>query len=289
MSEAVSRREAFRRGVMQLRRAGIPNPALDASVLLGHVTGQAAAPALVEGERPLEGPEEARYAELIARRGRREALSRLVGSREFYSRPFLVTPDVLDPRPETETLVEKALEFLRKDTGLTRILDVGTGSGVIAVTLAAEAPEARVTATDVCPRALWVARANAVTHGVEGRIRLVCMDLASAFRDVPSYDLIVANPPYIAEHEFRDLPEEVRQGDPRAALIAGPAGLEFYPALAALAGRLLRPGGALMVEVGAGQGRDVAGIFGRSGFERVGITADLAGTDRVVHGWRIHA
>jgi release factor glutamine methyltransferase len=170
-ARGAERGEAFRRSVSLLGEAGIGNPALDASVLLGYVTGEEPATALMERSKVLTADEAALYETLIERRCRRETVSRLTGQKEFYSRVFHTTPDVLDPRPETEILVEKALHHLKDLTGKPKVLDIGTGSGVIAVTLAAENRNAVVTATDISPAALKTAAANSARHGVSDRVR----------------------------------------------------------------------------------------------------------------------
>lgn len=276
--------EAFKKGVAALKGAGIGSPALDASILLGHVTGRGPGEVLLDRGRCLTAEEEARFEELIERRCGRETVSRLLGSKEFYSLVFRTGPDVLDPRPETELLVEKALEFLRKARAPRKVLEVGTGSGAVAVTIALLDPAASVVATDICPKALEVAGANARDHGVRGRVRLVRADMVSGFFPGAGFDLVVSNPPYIAEGQFPALPAEVRLGDPYRALVAGPEGTEFYGPLANGAAGLLRPGGMILVEVGAGQSGRVEGLFRERGFRDVGTFQDLAGMGRVVKG-----
>ena len=290
MSGGRATREAlFRRGVDALRNAGVQNPALDAAVLLGHVSGEPAASVLLERGVALAGREAERYRDLIRRRCARLPLSRILGRREFYSRDFAITGDVLDPRPETELLVEVALKALEGRPGISRVLDVGTGSGAIAVTVAAENPKVRVVATDISMAALRVARKNAVTHGTGNRTSFVRADLGGGLGGGVSFELILSNPPYISPSEYRDLPEEVRCSDPPLALLAGPEGTEFYGPLARLAARCLVPGGSLVVEVGAGQGDAVARILEGAGLVQVHVIPDLEGRGRVVKGDRPHA
>lgn len=282
----IDRGEAFRRGIAFLKRAGVSNPAMDASILLGHITGETSATVLLERNMALTTRETALFQNLIERRCRHEMLSRLIGEKEFFSRAFRTTSDVLDPRPETEILVEKAIDCLKKLSGQPWILDVGTGSGVIAVTLAAENPRVHVVATDISAEALKLALVNAQNHRVSGRIRFVRTDLALCIKDGRCFDQIVSNPPYISKTEYPKLPVEVIKGDPVESLVAGPEGTEFYPALAELAGRLLKPGGHLIVEVGLGQSSFVKDLFLEKGLDCVEIFPDLAGVPRVVKGIR---
>lgn len=280
----LDRAEAFRKGVLILKGAGIPNPALDVSVLLGHTTGDAPDRVLLERNRVLTIGESARFAALIERRCERETVSRLVGTKEFFSRAFRTSPDVLDPRPETEILVERALDSLGRMTGCPRVLDVGTGSGIIAVTLSLVDPRISAVATDISSVALKLAHANTRDHGVSNRVRFVRTDLAGCFSETVRFDLLVSNPPYIPRGEYPALPDEVRLGDPMSALVPGPEGTEFFEPLAMAAGKLLRPGGVLLVETGAGQGAFVEKTFRKSGLTDVTTFPDLAGIGRVVRG-----
>lgn len=279
-----SRQQAFKAGVSVLKAAGIESPALDAAILLGHATGEPGPQALLSREMPLSEPQLASYQEFIRKRCRRETVSRIVGSREFYSRVFEVNPHVLDPRPETEVLVSEAVTWLKEHSGPVRVLDVGTGSGAIAVTVAAELPGAMVVATDISNEALEVAARNAAAHGVAHRIDFVIEDLFEDTPERPSFDLLVSNPPYIAAWEFDGLDEDVRRGDPVIALVAGPRGSEFYPLLGQLARRVVRPGGRIMVEVGVNQAREVTSIFEKAGLVQVFTIKDLGGVQRIVTG-----
>jgi release factor glutamine methyltransferase len=198
-----------------------------------------------------------------------------VGARAFWGREFRVTRDVLDPRPETETLVALALA-----EPFARVLDLGTGSGCILVTLLAERPGAQGVGTDISPQALLIAGENAARHGVEGRVVLTPSDW---FADIGGrYDLIVSNPPYIAEGEMAGLAPEVRDFEPRGALTDEGDGLGAYRVLAAGAPGHLAPGGRLLVEIGPTQGAAVSRLFAEAGLERVAVHPDLDGRDRVV-------
>ncbi|MDT8395132.1 MAG: peptide chain release factor N(5)-glutamine methyltransferase [bacterium] len=284
LSPDKNREHVLREAVAALRKAGVKSPVLDAAVLLGHATGESGPDALLRRSTSLSTDQASSYQSFIERRCRRETVSRIIGSREFYSRPFTVTDQVLDPRPDTELLVEEAIAWLTGAAGPVRVIDIGTGSGAIAVTVAAEVPATRVVATDISRGALRVAAANAAAHGVGDRVQFVLADLGDGLASGPVFDLLLSNPPYIAESELGELAEEVCEGDPFEALVAGPEGTEFYPPLAALATKLLRPGGRIMVEVGAGQAAEVSAAFRKAGLVQVRTVRDLGGIERVVAG-----
>jgi len=215
------------------------------------------------------------FAELVARRVAREPFSHIAGYRDFWKHRFRVTPAVLDPRPETETLVELALQ-----EPFTKVLDLGTGSGCIIISLLAERPGARGVGTDVSETGILVAGENAEKIGVIDRL---VMPLSDWFEDVGgTFDLIVSNPPYIAAYEMAGLSPEVRDHEPHDALTDGADGLTHYRTIAHGAVDHLRPNGRLLVEIGASQGADVAQIFSASGLADVAIHPDLNGNDRVV-------
>jgi release factor glutamine methyltransferase len=267
----------------RLAAAGIASPALDARLLLIAATGLSHEALIAAPERRLEGSESRRLDELAERRLGREPLSRIFAEREFYGRTFTLGPASLDPRPDTETLVERALEFARMRPAAVHILDLGTGSGAILVTLLAELPGARATGTDVSAAALDEARANAERHGVAGRARFVAAHWCQGVEG--RFDLIVSNPPYIASGELARLEPEVRDHDPLSALDGGPDGLDAYRAIAAGAGRLLAPGGLMALEIGAGQHDAVAAVLAGHGWEPAPAAArcrDLAGHVRVL-------
>lgn len=251
-------------------------PRLEAEVLLAHVTGLSRTTLLAHSERPLTADEWARYGDLLARRAAGIPLPYLTGQVEFFGLEFIVTPDVLIPRPETELLVERALA---RDP--RTVVDVGTGSGCVAVALAVQLPRARVYATDLSRAALSVAMTNARRHGVADRIHFLQADLASPLRG--PVDLVVSNPPYVAEEEWASLPASVREHEPRLALDGGPEGLRVIRRLLADAARLLRPRGALLVEIGAGQGSHAAALA-RAVFPqaRIRIHPDMASRDRTL-------
>ncbi|RBI82932.1 peptide chain release factor N(5)-glutamine methyltransferase [Rhodosalinus halophilus] len=270
--------EALAAGRARLASAGIEGAARDARWLLAEAMGVAPERIGVMGPDAVGPAAAAAYDAMIARRAAREPVARILGRRQFWGRDFRVTPEVLDPRPETECLIAAALEEPAR-----RLLDLGTGSGILAVTLLAEWPEATGVATDLSSAALEVARANAERHGVAGRLRLVQADWAEGIEG--PFDLVVSNPPYLAEAELRDIAPEVRH-DPGMALSPGGDGLAAYRAIAAAAPRLLAPGGRLIVEIGATQGRAVAGIFLAAGLDDVAVGPDLDVRDRVVSARR---
>ena len=221
---------------------------------------------------------------LIARRGSGEPLQYVLGAWDFFGREFLLSPDTLIPRPETEGLAERAVAALRRSPAVRPIaLDVGTGSGAIAVTLASEVPTARVVATDISPGALRKACENAARHGVADRVFPVCTDLLSALKCGVRFAVVVSNPPYVAQGEWPLLPPGVRDHEPPGALLAGRDGLSVLRPLVAGAAGLLSPGGELWCEIGASQG-EAASSLPCGSLRLLGIFPDLAGRDRYI-GW----
>jgi release factor glutamine methyltransferase len=230
---------------------------------------------LTHPEMPLTSEQAAVYEEWIARRARHEPIQYIVGEQEFFGLKFRVTPDVLIPRPETEHLIEAALERVDRDAAV-RIADIGTGSGAIAVALTHKLPKAHVTALDVSPDALAVARENATRNKVEDRIRFVESDLLAAVAS-EEFEMVVSNPPYVAESE--ELEPQVRDYEPHAALFAGPEGLEVYRRLIPQASEVLEPGGWLLLEIGHGHGDALAQLL--AGWDEVSFVADLQRIPRV--------
>ena len=221
----------------------------------------------------------------IARRAAGEPLQYVLGAWDFFGREFLLSPDTLIPRPETEGLAERAVTALRRSPAARPLaLDVGTGSGAIAVTLAAEVPAARVVATDISPGAVRKARENAARHGVAARVLPICCDLLSALKCGVRFAVVVSNPPYVDEGEWLLLPPEVRDHEPPGALLAGRDGLSVLRPLVAGAAGLLSPGGELWCEIGASQG-EAASSLPCGSLLPLGIFPDLAGRERYV-GWK---
>jgi len=278
--------DALRQATERLAKAGVPEPSLDAERLLRHVLLWDRAALLAREAHALTADEEARFSSMVAERERRRPLQHLVGTQAFYGRDFVVTPDVLIPRPETEILVEAALERVSA-TEPAVVVDIGTGSGCIALTVAAERPSAEVHALDVSYEALDVARINARRLGLEGRVRFYQGDLALPLRDmVRRVDLVLSNPPYVAEVEWAGLEPEVRDHEPRVALVPVPDAPRMYRRLAGGARRALRPGGALLMEVGQGQAEEVSAICVREGYRVERVIPDLQGIPRVVVAMR---
>jgi release factor glutamine methyltransferase len=281
--------ECLRGAALLLERAGIDTARLDAECLLTQVLDCARWELTLQRERRLDPEAFTRFLTLLQRREWREPLAYLTGTREFWSLAMAVTPGVLVPRPETETLVEATLGAFRGQPGTCHpeglLLELCTGTGAVAIALARELPAARLLATDVSRRALRVARANAERHGVAGRIRFLRGDLWRALEgEVPAggLDAVVANPPYIPSAEIPALMPEV-QWEPRVALDGGPDGLSLHRQIIGGAPRFLRPGGLLLLEVGVDQGHGVTALLEASrAFEAATIHPDLAGRERVV-------
>ncbi len=236
------------------QRNGIEQPRADAEVLLAHVLGMQRIDLYLRYDQPLAADELARYRDAVRRRATHEPTQYIVGQQEFWSLNLIVNPAVLIPRPETEVLVERAVELLGKAPA--RVLDLGTGSGAIALALASECPSATILATDASVEALQVARHNAQRHGLAERVRFVAMDLAAAVSPSPNgtFDLIASNPPYISAEEFSRLPAPIARYEPRSALWGGgPQGLGVILKIIETGLPHLKPEGTLLVEIGQGQ------------------------------------
>lgn len=273
--------------VAELLRA-TPLAIVDARILLGHALGWTRTQLITRDDEPLDAAAVARYFALEARRAAGEPVAQLIGSREFFGLAFDVTPDVLIPRPETELLVEIALDAL-DGVATPRVLDLGTGSGAIAVAIAGERPDARVWALDRSAAALEVARRNArklldpARPG--GALQWLQSDWYATLDPELRFDLIVSNPPYIARHDPH-LNEGDLRFEPRGALTDDADGLTAIRAIAAGAGRFVAPGGALWIEHGYDQAQAVRGIVAAAGFIEVESLADLAAIERATGGRR---
>jgi len=265
----------------RFREAGIDNAELDARLLAQFALGLDSL-GLLAVERQQASPEQiAALDALAARRLAGEPVARIAGEKEFYGLPFALNEATLVPRPETELLVDLALAWLKRHGG-GRILDLGTGTGVIPIAITHSAPGATAIATDLSERALAQARANAQRHGLGARIAFRQGSWFDPIEPGEQFALILSNPPYIESAVIATLHKDVRDFDPLLALDGGPDGLAPYRVIAEKSGAHLAPGGAVMVEIGAGQGSDVAAIFGAAGFAASVIEKDLAGLDRVV-------
>ncbi len=283
--------DVLRRATGRLRQAGVGTPRLDAELLLMETLGWSRADLYRDPEGGLRQAQAERFESLVSRRLRAEPVAYMTGTQEFWSLDFRVTPDVLIPRPETEHLVEVVLEFLASRPGPCRVLEIGTGSGAIAVCLARECAEAEIWATDVSAPALDVARDNALRHGVEGKIRWLRGDLFAPVHGLTErFDVLVSNPPYVPSGEIGGLQRDVRDWEPVLALDGGADGMDLYRRLVREGARHLREGGLLAVEVGAEQGGAVSRLFdAETGFHRVRVRRDYAGLPRVVTAERMPA
>jgi len=263
---------------------GIVSPRLDAELLVAKALETDRVGLYLDLNRPLVDQERSAIRPLVARRREREPVAYILGHRDFYGRRFKVTPDVLIPRPDTETLVDHALECIPEDAA-SRVLDVGTGSGAVAVTIAAERPLALVTATDISEAALKVASENAKQLEVANRIRFEHANLLSG---VEQYDVIVSNPPYIAQSEMAALQAEIREHEPIAALEAGEDGLDVVRALLSASEPATASGAQMLIEIGATQAVSVVAFAAEhTAWQPVAVYPDLNRIERVVHLRRI--
>jgi release factor glutamine methyltransferase len=272
-------REALRDAAAELERAGCPSPRVDAECLLAHALGRTRTQLYLGLDEPLPpGAEQRFFGSLVARRAAREPLAYVLGEWGFRRLLLQIDRRVLVPRPETEMVVERCLELL---VGIEQpeVLDVGVGSGAIALAIADEHPGARVTGFDSSKGALEVAQANLASSGLDGRVRLIEHDLRGDFGE-SRFDLVVSNPPYVEPDEIESLAPEVRDWEPRGALVGAGA----TEAVARGARRALKTGGWLVLEVADGKARDVAAALADLGYESVSIDPDLAGRERVVSG-----
>jgi release factor glutamine methyltransferase len=285
----------FKKAVQRLKEADIPQAELEVSLLLAHALEMQRTELLLAGEREVAGARLAIFDKNLARRLAREPLAYIVGQKEFWSRNFQVSKDVLIPRPETEFLLEKTLDVLRRAPGRTgppvRVLDLGTGSGVIAVVLALELEGARITAVDLSYNALKVARHNAKKHMVSDRIDFVNCSWFTSIAARAEFDLAISNPPYIGKDFLAEGPAmsnsflqpEVGNFEPRLALDGGERGMQEIIRIAAEIGKVLKGGAWFFMEIGADQQKEVLDIFQGSGdFDTIAIHDDYAGLPRVL-------
>jgi release factor glutamine methyltransferase len=269
--------------VAQLVSAGVQNPRLDAETMLAAACHCSRA-AVICGLARIDDAAHERFAAMVARRKQREPLAYILGHKEFYSLQFDVTPAVLIPRPETETVVSTSLEFVQRHPNLL-LCDLGTGSGAAGLAIAANAPGVRVTATDISDAALAVAAHNAARLGLAERVqfrRADCFAPLDKLGPLGRFELIISNPPYIAADEFARLAPEISRYEPRMALAGGHDGLEVYRRMAASLTDHLNQNGAAIVEVGAAQSEAVTEIMRGAGAGSIRMICDLAGLPRIV-------
>lgn len=268
-------RELMMQAQARLQDANIENPGRDVRKLAAAALAVPAERLTLISGSPASSDQVAQFDAYVSQRLARKPVARILGYREFWGREFEISADVLDPRGDTETIVLEALK-----TPAKRLLDLGTGSGVLAVTLLAEWPDANAVASDISNAALAIAKTNAAKHGVAARVEFCCSDWLDKISG--QFDLIVSNPPYIAESELSVLSPDVTHYDPKIALSPGKDGLVAYRAIARDAQNHLLPSGRLIVEIGASQGADVKKIFTQIGYQEIEILKDLNERDRVV-------
>lgn len=271
-------RDALKAAAADLARAGIEGGRLDARLLLGHVLGREVWP---HEEAPLDEASLERFRTLVTRRMAREPVSKIVGRRAFWTLDLTVTADTLDPRPDSETLIEAALEAFRDRAPPPRILDLGTGTGCLLLAALSEFPDATGIGIDRSPAAAEVARRNAEATGLADRVEIRCQDW-DRLAETGEFELVLSNPPYIATTEIPMLDEEVREHDPIGALVAGPDGLEAYRAIAPVLSRALAADGVAVLELGIGQGDAVVAIMEAAGLSEIDRKADLSGIERTL-------
>ena len=270
----------LKRAKIILAEQKCPTPELDARLLLGEATGRSSA-GIISGSRETLDVELVNRADAyLKRRAKGEPVHRILGWREFFGRKFNLSAETLIPRPDTETMIDAVLSRVQNASETIRILDIGTGSGAVAVTLAAELPGSQIVATDISQGALSTAKGNAIRHGVEKRIRFVLSDLFSNVGE--QFDLIVSNPPYVPDGEIEVLEKEVRLHDPYPALAGGEDGLDFFRAIFREGHNHLVDYGRLFLEIGAGQSDGVCQLASKNGYVAVEKFSDLSGIERVI-------
>lgn len=266
----------------QLKTSGVETPVIDARLLVEAAAGATRADLLSDPHRPLTPQQVETLEAYVARRRRREPIAHILGRKGFWNLMLKVGPEVLTPRPDTETVVAAALEAVAPHAP-ARILDLGVGSGAILLAVLNERPAAKGLGVDLSEEALAVARDNAASLGLAGRAALLRGDWTAGLEDA-GFDLVLANPPYIPSNVIETLEPEVRQYEPRAALDGGPDGLDAYRALAPEILRVLTPGGRFVVEIGHDQGAAVLALFAAAGAADLSVSQDLGGRDRIVAG-----
>lgn len=276
----MSLNDALAYGQNALEQSFIPSARLDARLLLAHSSGLSREAMLLDMKKPLAAPEWDDFKALVARRAAREPLSHIVCRREFWGCHFYVTKDTLDPRPDSETLIEEALKCFPNKAAPLRILDLGTGTGCLLLTLLKEYPNARGTAVDISPAALDVAKINCHNLGLEQRVEFALQCWGKGLSG--SYDLIISNPPYIEEGAIAALEPEVALYEPRLALTGGEDGLQCYRELAPDIASLLADDGFSILEFGKGQEHQVAAILATSHLQTISFGSDLSGTVRCI-------
>lgn len=272
-----------------LKKSGAESPRLDAEVLLAEARGTQRIQLYTAFEEVVAEDVRGKFREFVKRRAEGMPVAYIVGHKEFYSLPFKVTQDVLIPRPETEHVVIAVLDHLKAmNVAAPQVVDIGTGSGCIAISVAKHAPTAQVTAIDISPAALAIAKENAATSGVSERVTFVESDLLTKIPAQPTLDLVVSNPPYVTEAEWGKLEPNVRDFEPKTALVGGATGLEITAKLVTQAAERLKPGGWLVLEIHAGLQKQTEELLAKNGgFQKISTSKDLAQLPRVVQGQRL--
>lgn len=283
--------DLYQEAVNRLKLADIPDAEIEAAFLLGHLLSFNRTQLLLAGDHLLSPKIITKFEQYLARRLQREPLAYIIGHQEFWSLPFLVTPDVLIPRPETEFLIEIILKTMRKEASLRgAILDLGSGSGVIPVVLALELPEALVYSLDCSLAALLVAAANVRRHGVADQVRLINSNWLDSIQPVPKFGLVVSNPPYVDKEELTSLQPEVRVFEPHLALDGGQGGGEVIKLMTEHVSKILKPDGWFFMEIGADQEDYVLNIFDSYGsYDNLMVHKDYSGHPRVFQAKRINS
>jgi len=269
-------------GEKTLKDAGVENYKIDAEALLGFVSGMDKKDLFLNQDSDVSDSLIYKYFALLSRRKIGEPLQYITGEQYFMGHRFAVDTSVLIPRPETEILAEKAIEYLKSNCDANSVLDLCTGSGALAISIALACPNVKVAASDVSAAALAVAKQNAIDLGISGRIDFIESDLFAAFGHMNKFDLIVTNPPYIRSEDLSGLTREIKDHEPLSALDGGPDGLDFYKRIATDARTYMNNDACMMTEIGADQACDVTAIFTESGFTIIGIFRDYNDLDRVL-------
>ncbi len=278
--------ETINRAANLFSAAGIADDLRDAELILSHVIKRDRVWLITRRDDVLDDDDQRAFYDLVMRRARREPLQYIIGNQEFWGNDFMVTPDTLIPRPETELIIEATLELMPDRNGTVRIIDLCTGAGCLAVSLAKELTSAHIIATDTSEKALAVARENTRRHAVGSRIRFLQGDLFEPLEELDireQVDIIVSNPPYVRTGDLPSLQPEVRDYEPAVALIAGPEGTEIHQRIISAASLFLKKHGTLIMEMGMGQAEALTRMVGATGvYDKPGIQKDLAGIERVI-------
>lgn len=266
----------------QLEKSGVSNSKLDSLILLTHALLVSKEHVIFNPDLELNQDQKKSFLSLVERRSAREPIAHIIGKREFYGRDFFVTKDALDPRPDSESLIELVLKKFPKKNQKIRILEIGSGSGCLVITLLKELPIAQAIALDLSEKALRICKKNADFQEVQDRLQLIKSDVFSALKENEKFDLIISNPPYISSKEIEELHPEVKIYEPRMALDGGFDGLDFYRQIANQSQNFLAENAKIILEIGFGQRADVEKIFNKENYFLEEVKQDLAGVERAL-------